>query len=216
MNDAAVLCRRYVDYLDRPADVVAKELESFAALLLNWNRARNLVSRETVNLLWPRHIADSLQLVTYVRQAEHTVLDLGSGGGFPAIPLAIARRGLSVTLVESNSGKVAFLRAASRELGLNLTVLDERIERCGAALDGPPHLITARALAPLPSLLRLVALHAGPTTRMLLPKGRDYGEELAEATALWQFDVIVHASDSSGDGVILELTNLAARSVPHQ
>ena len=78
------------------------DLERYAALLRKWNAVQNLVSRETVDELWPRHIDDSLQLMKFVRATDLRVIDLGSGGGFPAIPMAIASRGTErrFTLVE--------------------------------------------------------------------------------------------------------------------
>ena len=89
---------------------IAADLESFAGLLAKWQRVQNLVSRET-DELWDRHVADSLQLLKYYR-GESSVLDLGSGGGFPAIPMAIALKDQRVdfTLVESSAKKTAFLR----------------------------------------------------------------------------------------------------------
>ena len=101
--------------LPEEAEVEA-DLESFAALLLKWNRVQNLVSRETAHDLWPRHVADSLQILRFLRPTDRVIVDLGSGGGFPAIPLAIAsgdaRR---FTLVEPIAKKTSFLRTASRE-----------------------------------------------------------------------------------------------------
>src|SRR5690606_26609338 len=105
----------YRQYLGRDADEVAGDLESFAALLLKWNRAQNLVSRETTDQLWSRHIVDSLQVLKLLRAGDRTLLDLGSGGGFPAIPLAIASGpGRHFVLVEPTAKKASFLRTANR------------------------------------------------------------------------------------------------------
>src|SRR5690606_31067368 len=112
----------------RPAQgrmIQRDELERFAALVRKWNAVQNLVSRETIEELWPRHIDDSLQLMRYVREGDRRVVDLGSGGGFPAIPMAIASRGTGrhFTLVEPVGKKAAFLKTVARELGLPVTVL---------------------------------------------------------------------------------------------
>src|SRR5690606_20806533 len=87
------------------------DLERFVALLRKWNAVQNLVSRETIDELWPRHIEDSLQLMKFVRQSDLRVIDLGSGGGFPAIPMAIASRETErrFTLIESIAKKASFL-----------------------------------------------------------------------------------------------------------
>jgi 16S rRNA (guanine527-N7)-methyltransferase len=188
---------------------IAADLESFARLLSKWRRVQNLVSRET-DELWERHVADSLQLLKFVRD-ESRVLDLGSGGGFPAIPMAIALkdRPIDFTLVESNSRKTAFLRAVARELSLQVAVDSKRIEDIAPR---ETSLVTSRALAELPQLLAWAAPRFGDKTRALLHKGREYGDELDKSRAVWQFDVVVHSSDTAGGGVILEISNLRAAS----
>jgi 16S rRNA (guanine527-N7)-methyltransferase len=209
LSEALAVAERYAAFVSRSPVDIAADLESFARLLAKWQRAQNLVSRET-DELWQRHIADSLQLLKFYR-GESSVLDLGSGGGFPAVPIAVALKDqpADFTLVESNAKKTAFLRTAGRELGLRLEVFRDRIE----AIDPrETPLVTSRALAELPQLLAWSAPWFGPGTRALFHKGRDYREELDKSRTLWQFDVIVHSSDTSGGGVILEISNLRAAS----
>ena len=188
------------------------DLEAYAALLIKWNAVQNLVSRETIGELWPRHIADSLQLIKYLRPTDLAFLDLGSGGGFPAIPLAIASRETSrkFTLVEPIAKKASFLRTVARELSLPVTVHALRAEQ----LDSREtfDVITSRALADLTALCRLSLPFAAQSTRHLLHKGRNYREELDAATAHFDFDVVVHTSESDPEGVILEISNLRAKS----
>lgn len=187
---------------------IAADLESFARILAKWQRVQNLVSRET-DELWERHVADSLQLLRFWRPNDGRLVDFGSGGGFPAVPLAIALKGLGAryTLIESIARKGSFLRAVSRELGLDVTVETQRIE---AVAPRETHVITSRALAELPQLLAWAAPWFGPGTRALFHKGREHVEELDKSRAVWQFDVIVHPSDTGGGGVILEISNLTA------
>jgi 16S rRNA (guanine527-N7)-methyltransferase len=207
LNDARSVAKRYARFVSRSPVDIAADLESFARLLAKWQRVQNLVSRETGEL-WERHVADSLQLLKFLGD-ESSVLDLGSGGGFPVIPLAIALkdRPIDFTLVESNSRKTAFLRSAARELSLSVLVESKRIEDIAPR---ETSLVTSRALAELPRLLAWAAPWVGPETRALFHKGREYGDELDKSRALWQFDVIVHSSDTSGGGVILEISNLRA------
>jgi 16S rRNA (guanine527-N7)-methyltransferase len=188
------------------------DLERFAALLRKWNAVQNLVSRETVDQLWPRHIDDSLQLMKFVRDTDRTVIDLGSGGGFPAIPMAIASRGTErrFTLIEPIAKKAAFLRTVARELDLPVTVLAQRAEEVDSRETAD--VVTSRALAALPQLLGLCAPFAAAAGRLLLPKGRNYREELDAAAAVYHFDVVAHPSESDPAGVILEITNLRAKS----
>src|SRR5690606_19712749 len=196
-------------FLSRPLTEVAAELESFAALLGKWNRVQNLVSRETADSVWIRHIADSLQVLRYLRDTDHTILDLGSGGGFPAIPLAIASIGRrAFILVEPTAKKASFLRTVSREIGLGLSVENRRAEDIAPTELPPVDVVTSRALAPLVALCRLAAPFFGPTTRAILHKGREHVDELAESDAVWHHDVLVHPSDTDPEGVLLELSNL--------
>lgn len=207
---AAQVLAPYAGFLGRPAAEAAADLESFVALLLRWNRAQNLVSRETgADAIWHRHVADSLQVLRWLRDTDRTMLDLGSGGGFPAIPLAIAvGPARQFILVEPVAKKASFLRTASRELGLGLRVEARRAEEIGPEELPPVDVVTSRALAPLRDLCRLALPFCGPNTRVLFHKGREHVDELAESSAVWHHDVVVHQSDTDPGGVLLELSNL--------
>jgi 16S rRNA (guanine527-N7)-methyltransferase len=191
---------------------VESDLEAFAALLRKWNAVQNLVSRETVGDLWPRHIEDSLQLVPLLRPSDLTVLDLGSGGGFPAIPLAIATRGTGrrFILLEPAAKKAAFLKTVARELDLPVAVHALRAQ----AFDSRETVdtITSRALAELANLLLMGGRFLAPEGHFLLHKGQNYGQELDAASRLHDFDVLVHPSRTDAKGVILEISNLRAKS----
>ena len=191
---------------------VESDLQRFAELLGKWNAAQNLVSRETISELWPRHIADSVQLAALLRDSDRHILDIGSGGGFPALPLAIATRGrgLQFELVEPIAKKGAFLRTVARELDLPVRVHSLRIE----AFDSREtvDVITARALAALPDLLQMMRRFASPKTRLLLHKGRNYRAEHDAAAAHFDFDMLSHPSTTDAEGVILEISNLRAKS----
>jgi 16S rRNA (guanine527-N7)-methyltransferase len=141
-------------------------------------------------------------------------MDLGSGGGFPALPLAIVLRGSSATflLIEPNQRKASFLRTVARELALAVEVRTSRAEEIDPRETLPPNVITSRALASLPELTRMIAPFFGAETRALLHKGREYVEEVAETRSLWYFDMLILASDTSADGAILEMRNLRSRT----
>lgn len=198
----------------RPAASVLSDLESFCALLLKWNAVQNLVSRETVADVWRRHVVDSLQLLPLVRPEDRWILDLGSGGGLPAIPLAIALKGTGrrITLVEPVGKKAAFLRTAIREVGLEAEVRNCRIEQIDSRETGPADLITSRALASLTQLCAWMAPFFGPHTHAVLHKGREHPVELRETGLAWNVDVILTESVTGDGGVLLELTNLSAKA----
>ncbi len=201
----------------RPEAAVRRDLESFAALLKKWNAVQNLVSRETENALWSRHILDSLQILPLLRPTDRRFLDVGSGGGLPALPLAIALKGGSarLTLVEPIGKKVAFLRQVIRELGLPADVHAGRTDSFDSretTADGAFDVITSRALAALPLLLELIHPFFGPETRAILHKGRDHAVEVKESRLAWDFDVVITKSATDEAGVLLEIGNLRWKS----
>ena len=184
-------------------------LLDFEALVRKWTTAINLVSKATVPGIWQRHIADSAQIFQYLPPEARTWLDLGSGGGFPGIVVAILARemapGLRVTLVESDKRKATFLRQAAQQLQLDVAVLDKRIESI------PPQdadVLSARALSPLCDLLPYAAAHLRPAGVAVFPKGARYNEELAEARSAWAFDVEIKPSCSESGAAILVIRNI--------
>lgn len=197
-------------------EVISTQLHSFLGHLLRWQKVQNLVSRETPGDLWSRHILDSLQLLPLIGPVSGPlrILDIGSGGGFPAIPLAIALQGadFSMHLIESNTRKCAFLRASAREFNLPITVHTARIEAVAPATIGAVDIFTSRALAPLPLLLRYIYQFWSPESRALLHKGRENGEELKSADSDWVYDVLKHQSATDKDGVLLEISHLRPRT----
>ena len=185
-------------------------LTIYAAQLVKWNRAINLVAPKTVDAVWSRHFLDSWQLLEIAGSVSGRWYDLGSGGGFPGLVLAACGVG-DMTLVESDRRKAMFLRETARAMDLSVDVRAERIE----ALDLPPaDTITARALAPLPVLLRLSAGLRAPNTRCLFLKGQDVESELTEATKYWTFKLSRHRSLSDPRGTVLVMEELERRDDP--
>ncbi len=180
-------------------------LDVFHALFLRWNPVINLVSRRDEARLGERHIQDSLQLLPLIPQGTDRAIDLGSGGGFPGLILAIAS-GLPFDLVEADGRKAAFLREAARETGARATVHAVRIERAEIL---PAPLVTARALAPLAELLALGGHLIAPGGFALFPKGEKAEEELTNAQAGWQMVVERFASKTDPAGVILRISEVA-------
>lgn len=186
-------------------------LMRYAALLLEWNQKVNLISRRSPGDLWERHMLDSAQLLEALPPAPadrpRRLADLGSGGGFPGLVLAILGAG-EVHLVESDGRKAAFLRAVSRETEIPVTVHAARIEAL------PPlqaDCVTARALAPLPKLLGYVARHLVPGGRALLLKGRTREGELTLARKQWSMSLRERPSLSDPESALLMIENIAAR-----
>jgi 16S rRNA (guanine527-N7)-methyltransferase len=179
-------------------------LQRFADLLLRWNTTLNLIAARDAGVIWERHIADSLQLAALMPAGLERAIDLGSGGGFPGLVLAIVT-GVAFDLIESDRRKAAFLRTAILETGAPAVVHCCRIE--DARLP-PSLLLTARALAPLPRLLPLAARLLTGDGICLLLKGAKVEEELIAAEADWAMSVDRIQSQTSPDGVVLRLGGL--------
>ena len=212
MTEAERVVAPYATLLSRPVADVAADLDAFAALIFKWNKTQNLVSRETVGELWPRHIADSLQVLPLLEKSDVTILDLGSGGGFPSIPLAIVSKGIrTLVLVEPIGKKTSFLKAVNRELALGMRVESVRAEMLLPENLPPVDVITSRALAPLPELCRMALPFWRDGTRAIFHKGREHVEELAEAGATYHFDVVVHPSRTDDSGALIEISKLRKR-----
>ena len=182
-------------------------LTAFEAALAKWNKSVNLVAASTASEIWTRHILDSAQLAALAPAASRW-LDLGSGGGFPGLVLAILLRerpGGHIDLVESNRKKAGFLQAMVGQFRLPARIHAVRIE--AANVDGID-VVTARALAPLPLLLELAECWLNGGSHALFHKGRDYAHEVSESSHVWTYDLLEHRSAVDPAGVILEISNL--------
>jgi 16S rRNA (guanine527-N7)-methyltransferase len=184
----------------------AARLDAFEALVRKWNSTINLVSKASLADLKHRHIADSEQLFELAGVTEGHWVDLGTGGGFPGIVVAIRAveeaPGLRVTCIESDGRKAAFLMTAARELGLSVKVLAERIE---AAEPQAADVVSARALAPLTALLPSAVRHLKPGGFAIFPKGAQHAMEVAQARTGWRFDLTVWPSRTDPEARILKL-----------
>ncbi|MCD6726333.1 MAG: 16S rRNA (guanine(527)-N(7))-methyltransferase RsmG, partial [Solirubrobacteraceae bacterium] len=161
--------------LGLPEGAEAKLL-AYLALLDKWNRVYNLTAVRDPARMVSHHLLDSLAVVPYFEGAS--VLDVGSGGGLPGIPLAIARPELQVTLIDSIAKKTAFLLQAKAELGLaNLQVVTGRVEdfRPASGFD----VVTSRAFSDLKELVVLTRHLLAPGGRWLAMKGLYPNEEIA-------------------------------------
>lgn len=185
-------------------------LELYAELLEKWNPTINLVSKATINEIWTRHFLDSAQLCDLVTREIHHWADLGAGGGFPGLVVAVLLKERSpetkMTLVESDKRKATFLRTAVRELAVNTDVVSERIEGL-TPLNAD--VLSARALAPLVKLCEFAERHLAPSGVALFPKGANHAEELKEALASWTFKSQEFPSKTNLNAVILKLGDIA-------
>jgi len=185
-------------------------LDIFVDALLRWQSKLNLVAPSTLPELWTRHIADSLQLLALAPQAR-VWADLGSGGGFPGMPIACAlagQTGAKVHLIESNVKKAAFLRAAIRATAAPAVVHQERIEKFGETCAEAVQVVTARALAPLKTLCIQAFPFVAKGAIALFPKGQDVEAELTDAAKYWRIQASRVPSRTSPDGSVVVIRAL--------
>ncbi len=180
-----------------------QRIEQFVALLLAWQQRINLISPASIPQIWERHVLDSLQVMPLLPSGTQRAADLGSGSGFPALPLAIAS-GLEFHLYESNNKKAAFLREAMRVTGCKGQVHPERLEG-KIPQQGYPvvEVVTARALASLDALLTLAEPFMKNGAQALFHKGQDVDQELTQAQKYWRIQYTKHASLTDSQGIVL-------------
>jgi 16S rRNA (guanine527-N7)-methyltransferase len=191
------------------SDEILQRLQAYADLLEKWQKKINLVGSNTISKLWNRHMLDSAQLFPLLPRPDCSVMDFGSGAGFPGLVLAIMG-GPQVTMVESDGRKCAFLAEAMR---ITQTGPSARLENCRIEdlSSGQVDVVTSRALAPLGKLL----VFAGPFLRedsiCLFLKGKKADEELTQTEKNWKMQVIKVQSRSDPSGTILKLENVKRR-----
>ena len=184
-------------------------LETYVALLADWNQRHNLVSEKSLENVWHRHVWDSAQLIRFVPDSATSLVDLGSGAGFPGTVLATMLRerpGIRTVLYESIAKKCRFLEEVAARLGLNIDVRNARMEE---AKREPFDLVTARACAPLTKLLGYARPFQDSHTVNLFLKGQNVESELTEARTSWRMTLDRHDSLTDPSGVILEIRDLA-------
>lgn len=194
----------------------AARLDRFVATLIDWQKRINLIAPSTVDKLWTRHVADSLQLISLAPHARIWA-DLGSGAGFPGLVIACALAdtpGAQVHLVESNAKKAAFLRAAAHAAGAPAIVHAMRAEDFAKNAPQSIEVVTARALAPLRELLALASPLLKRGAYGLFPKGQDVAAELTEAAKCWNIQASLAPSRTDPKARIVVVRGLESTLRP--
>lgn len=177
------------------AETIAR-LGDYLARMLAMNEQMNLTAITDPEGAWERHILDALTLLPLLGEVPRgaRLVDIGSGGGIPGVPVAIARPDMGVVLVEATQKKAGFLSAVSSAMGLsNVSVRAERAEQLGRGeLRGAFDVVTARAVARLVALAPLALPFARPGGLVLLVKGQRAEDELAEARDVIERQGAVH------------------------
>ena len=189
-------------------------LDKYIEILTKWQKKINLIANSTIENIKQRHVLDSLQLKPYLEKYYHKndknnlcVADLGSGGGFPALVLAITCNFCNFYLVESDTRKCAFLSEVCRSLQLkNVTVVNERIEKA-SNLHGKMDIVISRALAKTIDLINFSYPLVKKNNALYFLKGKSHNLELEQLySSNLKGSVVLEdkkKSVSSDDGVVL-------------
>ncbi|MCA8927522.1 MAG: 16S rRNA (guanine(527)-N(7))-methyltransferase RsmG [Alphaproteobacteria bacterium] len=193
---------------------MAGRLAVYAEQLRLWQRKTNLVAPSTLDSLWHRHFLDSWQILPLLPEPDgRAVVDLGSGGGFPGLVLAMAGCN-PVHLVEANGKKAGFLRYVAAQTGTDVTIHACRIEDPALSGLAPVAAVTARACAALQQLLAWAAPLVDPDSRLVFLKGQSWREEIAAAERDWAFAWSATPSVTDPEAAIVTVTALEPRR-PH-
>ena len=190
----------FIKYYPVPHETFLK-LSEYLDVLLKWNARINLISKNSEDDVWIRHVLDSAQIMQYIDKS-HKILDIGSGAGFPGIVLSILGA-QNITLLDSDNRKCSFLLEVARLLGLQLEVINDRIEN---VYDKEFDVVTARGFASITMILQSV--DSIKTSRILLLKGKNYEFEIQEALQEWDFRYITYPSITNFSSCIVDITNV--------
>ena len=196
----------HVKQFEKTLEKSKQDIEKYIKILLEWQKHVNLISKNTIPEIEKRHVLDSVQLWKYIPDSSKTLTDVGSGGGFPGIILGILNKAadfpLKITLIESDSKKAIFLQEVSRQLKLNLNVINERVEK---VIGFKSDIITARAFSELNQIFILCQKIVSRETIWILPKGKGYNQEIKNNPFKCQTEEF---PNEYSEGVILKVTGV--------
>jgi len=187
-------------------------LKKYEEILIKANKTLNLVGKSTIENIWSRHFLDSVQIIDFIDKNDKTLVDIGSGAGFPGLVIAIMLKNrkfpLKIKLIEKSPKKVKFLRDLINELNLNLDV--EAINQ--NILEDPKKLLddvfVARAFKPLKIILQLIHKKAKNWKKIFVFLGKSGKNELLDASKSWDIEYKQRVSVTSGDSAVIEINRI--------
>jgi 16S rRNA (guanine527-N7)-methyltransferase len=187
-----------------------KIFEKYENYLIIANKKLNLVGNITINDIWSRHFLDSAQVIDFIGKNDKTLVDLGSGAGFPGVVLAIVAKDrkipLKIKLIEKSIKKTKFLKKLVNDLHLNVDVINENILENNKKLTGD--IFTARAFKTLDSILELMHKKAESWKKIFIFLGKTGKNKLDEASKSWDIEYKKRMSVTSDDSFVIEINKL--------
>lgn len=213
-NDSKARGLELIESLVPVSRETVHRLGIYEALVRKWQPAQNLVAPKTLSDIWYRHIADSAQIFSAYPQARIWV-DMGSGAGFPGLVTAIFLKDLGeescIHMIESNGRKAMFLRTVARELGLNVEIHNDRIEKVLEDWSGPIDAFSARALTSFDNLCGFIAPFVDGNCVGVFHKGREFARELEQASVGWEIDLVQKPSKTDPEARIVLVRGLKSK-----
>ena len=185
-------------------------LKKYEDILIEANKKLNLIGNSTINEVWSRHFLDSVQVIDFIDKNDETLVDIGSGAGFPGLVLAITLKDKKIKpkikLIEKSPKKVKFLRDLINELHLDVKVINQNI------FEEPKKLLedvfVARAFKPLKIILQLIHNKAVNLKKIFIFLGKTGKNELLQASKIWDIEYKQRVSVTSNDSIVIEINRL--------
>ena len=185
-------------------------LKKYENLLIKANKDLNLIGNSTIKQIWIRHFLDSVQVIDFIDKNDKTLIDIGSGAGFPGLVLAIALNDrkipLKIKLIEKSPKKVKFLKDLINELHLDVEVINQNILEDSKKL--LEDIFVARAFKPLKIILQLIHNKAVNLKKIFIFLGKTGKNELLQASKIWDIEYKQRVSVTSNDSIVIEINRL--------
>tara|TARA_Y100000590_G_scaffold240998_1_gene271006 strand:+ start:285 stop:920 length:636 start_codon:yes stop_codon:yes gene_type:complete len=187
-----------------------RSLIKYENKLVYYNKNLNLIGKSTLNQIWTRHFLDSVQVIDFISKNYKSLIDIGSGAGFPGLVLAITSKDrkipMKVKLIEKSPKKANFLKTIVDELDLNVEVINQNIFEYPKKLS--EDVFVARAFKPLKIILELIHNKAENWKRIFIFLGKTGKSELLQASKIWDIEYKQRVSATSSDSIIIEINKL--------
>ena len=185
-------------------------LKKYEDILTKANKSLNLIGNSTINDIWTRHFLDSAQVIDFIDKNDKTLIDIGSGAGFPGLVLAITSKDrkipLKIKLIEKSPKKTKFLKKLIDELQLDAEVINKNIFEYPKKLS--EDVFVARAFKPLKIILPLIHNKAENWKKIFIFLGKTGKNELLQASKSWHIEYKQRVSVTSSDSIVIEINKL--------
>lgn len=185
-------------------------LKYYEDSLLHANKSLNLIGKSTINQIWTRHFLDSAQVIDFIDKNDKTLIDIGSGAGFPGIVLAILlkerKMQVKTRLIEKSTKKSEFLKKLIEEINIEAEVINKNIFEYPKKISSD--VFVARAFKPLKIILELIHNRAEKWKKFFIFLGKSGKNELIEASKFWDIEYKQRVSVTSNDSIVIEINRI--------